>query len=459
MKFEIEEDLFQIRDGSSWILYAPLLRAAVRTNGSLIDWLCDLRDGTPSLSGCGPEEIDRLRGCGILRAPGDERKQVRFEANGQAESQQVHLTLFLTSDCNLACGYCYGDGGDEKIDMPRKMAFAAIDHLFARAAALGARQLHLGFHGGGEPTLRMDSMVEFVRYAREQAAGKSVDLVFGLTTNGVMSEAAAEWIADNVKHPNISLDGPEEIQDFQRPTKNENGSLERVARTIRILERKRVPYHFRGTVTQFSQGRIPEIVKFLAGEFSPASIQLEPMFCSGRASRKELAPPACEAFVEGFLEAAAIGKKQGIRVHFSGLRFPQLCTRFCSIGRQNFAVTPQGWVTSCYEVLQQTDPRSEVFFFGTYESGERFSVDENKLKSLQVLSEIELPSCQDCFAKYHCAGDCRAKRLYADAHASDPEPTSRCEIIRALTRAQLSELLHSSAIVRVESAASAPAEC
>ncbi len=459
MQYHLENELFQIDVGREWIVYAPLKRIAFRANGLLVNLLCDIQDGVAiDPESCG-EALAKLQECGVLAATHEESPSRGVRDLSEEPFQPVNLTLFLTSDCNLACRYCYGDGGARRASMPMSVGLAAIDVLFRNARRKGAHKVHLGFHGGGEPTLRMDTLKRLVRHARRLAHEHKIDLALGLTSNGVMPEEAARWIACNIHQLNISLDGPGAMQDFQRPMRNGAGSSERVARTLRILEEQGTPYHLRGTVTRISEERIPEIVSYLTGKFSPASIQLEPMFSSSRAEKAGIGKPDEGSFVRGFLAAGEIARKKGIRLHFSGDRFPAISSRFCSIGWETFAVTPEGRATACFEVLREEDSRSKIFFFGTFSDGHGFSFQPDRIRHLRVLSETELPHCRDCFAKFHCAGDCRAKGLYPDSRATEVQGTSRCRIIQALTKARLVELLESVPLVRLENAGEAPNEC
>jgi len=83
--------------------------------------------------------------------------------------------------------------------------------------------------------------------------------------------------------------------------------------------------------------------------------------------------------------------------------------------------------------VQKNDPRSEVFFYGKYDSEQRkFVFYDNKLSYLRKRTINNISHCENCFCKYHCAGDCLAK-------ASDVKDlmsiknTNRCKINQTLT--------------------------
>ena len=84
-------------------------------------------------------------------------------------------------------------------------------------------------------------------------------------------------------------------------------------------------------------------------------------------------------------------------------------------------------------------PRAGVFIYGRHDAATRsFVFDPERVAALRRLTVDEAPRCARCFAKYHCAGDCPSKRLFAGA---DEAVVGRCEINRALTLDQLEEVL------------------
>lgn len=437
----VEKELFEIPCHGESLIYAPLLKTVILADKGLVNLLCDLQEGKP-LDEAGHEKtITRLRRLRILRDSSD--KGTKAAGKGKDYQQPflpTSLTLFLTADCNLGCRYCYGDGGDRLTTMALDVGMEAIDLLFLNAAKSGARQVHLGFHGGGEPILKRETLVKLVEHARKLSNRRKIGLQIGLSTNGVMSRKSAEWVAANITQLNVSFDGTPEVQNLQRPLKNGAASYNRVKTTLRFWESKKKRYSIRGTISRYSQDKIPEIVGHLVMHFQPHSIHLEPMFFSRRADRNQLQLPEAQAFVCGFLQAAKILEPKGIPLYFSGSSFPETKPTFCGIGWKNFAVTPEGEVTSCFEVLSQEDGRAARFIYGRYVPGKGFQLDPERIAALRRLSDEEPDYCRNCFAKFHCAGDCRAKGV-ALADKNGYHGAGRCEIIRGIIKGKLLEQL------------------
>src|SRR5688572_23582092 len=101
----------------------------------------------------------------------------------------MNLTLVLTHQCNLACGYCYAGAKDQR-RMDWDTAKAAID----AALATGEKKLDLSFFGG-EPLLEWDMLVKATEYAEARAPEAGVRLRTLITTNGThLTEARLAWL-------------------------------------------------------------------------------------------------------------------------------------------------------------------------------------------------------------------------------------------------------------------------
>jgi uncharacterized protein len=100
-------------------------------------------------------------------------------------------------------------------------------------------------------------------------------------------------------------------------------------------------------------------------------------------------------------------------------------------------ITPDGYLTACYEVGDVDDPRAETFFFGRLDSQTlQLEVDYDKLRRIRTLTVEHKQHCADCFCKWHCGGGCAAK-LAARGDAWNPSGDPRCIINRELTKDQL----------------------
>src|SRR5262249_43715124 len=152
------------------------------------------------------------------------------------------MVLNVTSQCNLACTYCYEYGEDKIVDtehgrqskfMTEKTALESVDFLMKESG----RVAHLTFFGG-ETLLNFPVLKSTIAYARRRAAEARKEIDFSLTTNAtLLKPEIIEFLAENRVGVTISIDGPREMQDKFRVFHNGAGSYDVVAPKIKELLR------------------------------------------------------------------------------------------------------------------------------------------------------------------------------------------------------------------------------
>ncbi len=434
-----QDDLFVLRRGDDeFYLYAPLRRCVALVNGAAVNVVSRyLEAGPEALDECQTAVIQSLRVGGVLGEPTPSAPV--FPADYDFCPHEV--TLFLTSRCNLHCRYCYAEAGRKAVEMPWETARAAVDLVVMNAGLLGAGKFIVGFHGGGEPTMAWDLLVRVVDYACEKADQSGLDLELFAATNGILSPPQREFIVKHFHSVNISLDGPDDIQDHQRPKVGGGGSYQQVRETLQHFDQCGFRYGIRATITAATVGRLEEIVEHLRTEFHFSYLHLEPAWFCGRCLTSGEQAPSDEQFIEHFLRASKRGRELNVQINYSGARLGTLTCKFCAAPGDGFSVLPEGWVTSCYEITEPDDPRAEIFHYGRYDASTgTFRFDLERLRRLQQFSVEHLPFCRDCFCKWHCAGDCLAK-VFERSKSTRHEGSIRCDLNRALTLASLDELV------------------
>ena len=118
----------------------------------------------------------------------------------------TRLILLLTHNCQLRCRYCRVR--KFPASMQNEVLFAGIDLLFTSER----RDIQLQFFGG-EPLLSLDSLKKAVKYAEKINKKAKKNLLFVLTTNGILLEK--DTLAFLKKHNfliEFSIDGEIESQ-------------------------------------------------------------------------------------------------------------------------------------------------------------------------------------------------------------------------------------------------------
>ncbi len=419
----IAPNVFRISEDGSHYVYAPL---ASKDYGRFLQVGPDVFDLFDDIEkGNSPKDKTLLRQLS--------RRNILVKSIENQESLEQKLdfcpsatTLLLTTSCNLRCVYCYSDAGEVP---PKNMDFEtakkAIDFISSNTAKSEKEYFDVCFHGGGEPFVAWPLMSKIVSYSQSKADEIRKDVKFTSATNGVLNKKQLEWILSNKINLSLSFDGPRHIHDKQRPMKDGSSSYDLVLETVKFLESNDLTYGIRATITNDSVNRLQDIISFFY-ETAPSAIgySLEPLNQCGRCFKTNTSSVDMEMFAKEFINARASLGKDGEKLHYSGARPNTLVLNFCGASGKNFFITPDGYVTSCLEVSDISDPKSLTFFYGK-ETETGFVFDESKLSKLSSICVENIPNCHGCFAKYSCAGDCPS-RSSNNGNVFDTSENPRC---------------------------------
>ncbi len=172
----------------------------------------------------------------ICQAPVYEKFQTQdMKFNQDGLVQQVILEL--TEQCNLRCKYCIYGEENERFrnfsgrNMSWEVARKGLDYVLAHSGD----EISVTFYGG-EPLLQFPLIKQCMDYTVEKA-GKEKKIEFGFTTNlTLVTREMAEYFASlDFCAITGSLDGPEEVHDAYRVTKNKMGSFKKAMEGLKLL--------------------------------------------------------------------------------------------------------------------------------------------------------------------------------------------------------------------------------
>jgi uncharacterized protein len=457
-EYRLTTEFFAIPySGDTFILYSPLKEILMLANQDMVDLVARLRDGTfEGVNGENMDAVQLLIESGAVNGPPDYPPKHKLTD----EWQPTEVTLFLTNACNLRCTYCYASAGEYKGSMDLPTALKAVDLIVRNALERNESHIRVSYHGGGEPTLEWETLTKSAERAQALAKEHDLDLHLSIATNGVLPAWKVDWLARNMNDFSISFDGPAWVQDHYRPTVSGRGSAETVEATLRHLDSHGATYGVRLTVTEESVHHLAKIVAYILKRYSPSALHLEPLFSHGRARTRGLAAPHAPTFIENFRQAQKIAESYGLDLYYSGARTDVITDTFCGVPEGSFNVTPEGLLTSCFEVCHPEDKFAEEFFYGELDKkSDKFTVSMRQLKILAGHTVRERAECSNCFCKWHCAGDCIAKNMQSDEHVGENLKAARCIINQELTRDRLvRQMRDASRIMRQVEASASPEE-
>lgn len=341
--------------------------------------------------------------------------------------------LICTNHCNLACVYCYGECSPKKeVTMIREVAIAAVDYALNCTARIGRKLAYANFFGG-EPTQVWDLVTVVSKHMRESAAKLGLRNRLTITTNGCMDRKQARWLAENLDSINISIDGPKDIQDLQRSM-----SFDKVfATTQEIYKIAPQKLRFRATVSAFSVQSLSRIVDFLGINFPGCPQMYEPLFTMGRAKKLIQAMPDMDVFFNAFLIALPIATKHNCKLKTSVLNLTGKSREFfCGVASRNFMITPYGEVVACNRMTDRDiNTAADAFIYGRYDNSKAcFVFDNAKYQHLKTFTVSSISSCDACFARSSCRGDCIANKAAIHPKNFQIEQSYRCQAVQQFVK-------------------------
>jgi uncharacterized protein len=241
----------------SVLIFSTLRGAVLRVSAEMVE---ALRKGAPEGA-----ELETMAHLGIMVADAAaEQQQVAgyFDwANANARRFTALVTLNL--DCNLACPYCY----EEHFRGQCYMSEATADLLVAKIIAgpmATQKEVIIDFYGG-EALLSLPLMTRIAAALQGGAAAAGTQFSFNLVTNGtLLSRRTVEKLLPfGLAGAKVTIDGPPDVHNRQRPFVSGKGSFEVILSNIRDVC-DLIKVQLGGNFTRENYRRFPELLDMLA---------------------------------------------------------------------------------------------------------------------------------------------------------------------------------------------------
>lgn len=382
-----------------------------------------------------PVVVKLKKGCAILHESGiyfpesetnlkerladiETRRRPEINLPVTERERLAKVIIYLSSDCNLRCIYCYASSGEEHHVVSAAKAKTLIDFIADKCD-----RLILDFHGGGEPLMHFDLIKELYNYARETKKLYRTVLI----TNGAITEdkkQKLDWIIKNVDNLAISCDGSPEVQNKNRPFADGSDSFEAVEDTIKYLLKNDCNFIIRSTITNESAAKLLSITKYFC-ELGVKYLVYSPCYNFGRSEDTELVPQA-DIYAENYMESVEYAWRRGVRITSNSFRYPGY--HYCgALSGFNIALTVDGFLSACYEVTRFDDSAANIFIVGRVtENG--VELFKEKIFNMRNLEDLSLSKCEKCPYKLVCRGGCPVKKI----RNSQESLNNLCQITRRL---------------------------
>lgn len=385
-------------------------------------------DDTSPFSSCeiseAEREIAQLKGEGVLFAP-------EIKAELPAYSPVIKaMCLNVSHNCNLACTYCFADGGTycgERKTMSFETAKAAIDMLVDASGS--RRNLEVDFFGG-EPMLDFDVVKKTVLYARSIEKSRGKNFRFTITTNAFkLCDEDIDFFNEQMYNVVISIDGRPEVHDRVRKTVGGQKTHDTVIKNaLKFKERRKGQYYVRGTFTRYNLDFCADVLYLNDLGFDQISIEPVVLPDDSPMAIRESDMPAVLAEYDKLAEEYVKRRKTDKWFNFFHFMIdvdnaPCAAKRLkgCGAGGEYVAVAPDGTVYPCH----QFDGIKGMALGNVFDR----KLLEDIRKKFYYCSVPSKPECMACWAKYHCSGGCMANSFKYNGDINVPFKPA-CELMK-----------------------------
>lgn len=363
--------------------------------------------------------------------------------NPQKKSQ---LLLLLSESCNLGCSYCFmEETNGHKIYMDDRTAIKAIKQYPARGIKFF----------GGEPLMRFDVIKRVVEFANDHYVSELREKPpeYTVITNGTLiNDEVASFMKENHFYVMVSIDGPRDVTDIQRPALSGRSTYDMVLEGLASLRKMGVVFSMQGTYTSnhIRLGySVRDVIDHLV-QLGAYRAHVEPAFgqsSDGFGGLYLLSKGQIDEVAREFRELAGLSiesmiSERPLRVIYvldaiKTIAFGKPNAHSCNAGIDNITVDAKGKAYPCYFLMQ-----NELYMGSVHDAtlmdAPAFRGTQDKMVGHR--RNLIIP-CLDCWARNLCTPcygyeQASSKTLFE----SNPIPYEYCAVMRAVLEGAISKL-------------------
>lgn len=343
----------------------------------------------------------------------------------------------LTQECVLRCQYCFRHICEDKKVISETTLNEICEYILAYCRKHGIPRVDIQAWGG-EPTLAWPRILQIHRFFE----GTGVNATLCVETCGAVltPEMAADAKTLGMRI-GVSIDGPPDLHDAQRPFAGGGGSSAAMLRGLRLLREAGVEHIGSITVvTRKGVSRIAEIVRYFTRELKLRQFKFNPV--KSHPWMKDdglgLDIPAVRQFASDMFRvlveehrAGFRGVEINVRTRILNLfehRPGSIClSRGCQGGRKLVSINGAGEIHTC----DLTDAGDEPF--GTIRDGRDLTdVLSEAAASHPFFRPRSGPGCGKCPWHYFCRGGCKSSMRFARGNYTGEIDPHECAINHVL---------------------------
>lgn len=305
-----------------------------------------------------------------------------------------NFTLYMTTDCNFKCQYCYEDYHNH-YQLNEKTLVDSLEFMMN----YGDRGKVLIDFLGGEPLLKKDLIYKAVAYIKDNYPEREVK--YYITTNcSMMDDRFIAFMKENHFTVRLSFDGNKETHDLNRVAKDGVSCYEKIFENIMKVKDSGLNFSVRMTVTENTIPYMFENICYLHEHGLDNICMIMDVYLKICDELKAEFEKQVGQILRYYLAEAAAGRVFTID-QFDGKMFNMLCDfgncfGMCDAGIGNFKIFPNGQIYPCGFLTS-----NEKYCIGNIKEG----VDIRKAK-LIAMSNFDKtdPKCKGCTIRDFCHG-------------------------------------------------------
>ncbi len=183
------------------------------------------------------------------------------------------------AECNIDCDYCFYL---HKTDLLDHSAHARMNeqtleqHIRQYIESQTGEQVVFSWQGG-EPTLMGLDFFHRIIALQKKYAKDGQRIENDLQTNGIaLDDAWITFLKEHNFHVGLSIDGPRELHDTYRKTRNGKSTFDFVMAAARMLSQAEIPFAALCVVNRVNAKHPKEVYRFLVDELGTWRVQFNP---------------------------------------------------------------------------------------------------------------------------------------------------------------------------------------
>lgn len=172
----------------------------------------------------------------------------------------THLSVIfqLTDKCVLSCKYCFARGahlGDNPKVSPK-----LLENVISQAFLTNHPNVTFEWTGGEAFLMGIDFYMKVLSLQKKYATKPYENCV--QTSGYLFDKELIDFLLDNEFDISVTIDGPKQIHDANRPAQSGEGSFDRVVATREYIKKRKGDCGFISTITKNNLGHEKEMLEF-----------------------------------------------------------------------------------------------------------------------------------------------------------------------------------------------------